>query len=200
MSFHSSPERDEALRCLLERSAGDADLWTVAALRRAAGEDADLLFPDGPSEIVEAWCDLGDRTLLREAREIGLGSRPRVSDRVREAMLLRLPRDAPGRDAARRALAVLAQPGQRPRALRAAARTADAIWIAAGDSSTGLSRHTRRATAGAVWTATLLYAFRNGDDPDAVAAFLDRRLAGVARVGRLRRRLGSVVGRARSAS
>ena len=56
-----SPERDAALDALLplvpERG------WTVAALREAAGEDADLLFPGVAVEMAEAWSDLADRRM-----------------------------------------------------------------------------------------------------------------------------------------
>ena len=200
-----TPERDAALAHLLAEAAADADVWSVAALRRAAGEEADLLFPDGAPEMVEAWYDLCDRALLADAAAAGTAARTRVPDRVREAILLRLPTGAPHRNASRRALVVLARPGETARAGRVLARTADAIWRAAGDTSTGLSRHTRRATVGAVWSATLLYALgrrhdgdppAHGDHDAAVAAFLDRRLAGVARIARLRRWLGRAPGQA----
>ncbi len=71
MTGLATPERDAALSRLLASSAGDPDIWSVAALRRAAGEDADLMFPDGPPEMVEAWCDLGDRALLADASASG---------------------------------------------------------------------------------------------------------------------------------
>ncbi len=201
MTAVGTPERDAALTLLLGTSAADRDLWSVAALRRTAGEDADLLFPGGAPDMVEAWCDLCDRALLADAAAAGTATRARVPDRVREAILRRLPAGSVGRDASRRALAVLARPGETVRAARVLSRTADAIWRAAGDTSTGLSRHTRRLTVGAVWSATLIYALGRGgkdvhdasvpdDDRDGVASFLDRRLAGVARLGRLRRRLG----------
>jgi ubiquinone biosynthesis protein COQ9 len=72
----------------------------------------------------------------------------------------------------------------------AGAATVDAIWHAAGEDLADASRHTKRLMLGAVWGATLLFWLReDGDDDAATLAFLDRRLAGVGRIGRLRARL-----------
>jgi ubiquinone biosynthesis protein COQ9 len=80
------------------------------------------------------------------------------------------------------------------------ARTVDAIWHAAGDRSTDFSWYTKRAILGAVWAATLLYWLRDTSEDDAATlAFLDRRLAGVARFGSLRRRAEAAISRLRPA-
>ena len=70
-------------------------------------------------------------------------------------------------------------------ALRTAARTASAIWYAAGDKSADFSWYTRRASLGAIYGATLAYWLRD-DDPDTAdaMAFFDRRLADLARLQR----------------
>ncbi|MCQ8241332.1 COQ9 family protein [Rhizosaccharibacter radicis] len=180
-----SPRRDEAVRALLPLvpEAG----WTVAALRRAAGDDADLLFPGGPTELVEYHSDLADRAMLADETA---RAEARLSRRVRSLLLNRLLRAADEKEAIRRGLGSLALPGRHPAMVRAVMRTADAAWIAAGDESTGFSRHSRRATLAGVYGATLLFWLRT-DETAAVEAFLDRRLAGVARLGRLRGRLGA---------
>ena len=65
----------------------------------------------------------------------------------------------------------------------------DAIWHAAGDRSADFSWYTKRAILAAVYSATVLYWLRDTSEDDAATlAFLDRRLAGVGRIGRLRRR------------
>jgi ubiquinone biosynthesis protein COQ9 len=69
------------------------------------------------------------------------------------------------------------------------ARTTDAIWHAAGDRSADFSWYTKRAILAGVYGATLLRWLNDGSEDDAdTLAFLDRRLAGVARIGRLRAR------------
>ena len=84
---------------------------------------------------------------------------------------------------------VLALPGNTKAAAVTMARTVDAIWHAAGDRSADFSWYTKRAILASVYSATLL--FWLGDrsaDGAATLAFLDRRLAGVARIGKLQRR------------
>ncbi len=251
--FHASPERDAAIEALLARWDEVGRLWTLPALQAAAGPDADLLFPEGPAEMAEAWSDAADRALVADTGRIA--SLPRVPDRIRAAILARLDGVRPHRDALARALAAVAKPTEAPRAVRITARTADALWRAAGDVTTapglcptdssttatvspdapldpavapdaptsgdasaaspdadrvdapftpdpvetpstpagprpagGLAFFTKRATVSGVYGATLLFFLSRGDDQAALEAFLDRRLAGVARIGRLRRR------------
>jgi ubiquinone biosynthesis protein COQ9 len=179
-----SPERDAALDALLPNVPFDG--WTVAALRRAAGRDADLLFPGGAADMVEAFCDLADRRMEAAAAERGLPGR--LPARVRAAIALRLEQNRPHREAVRRALSVMALPRNAPMTARTLARTVDAIWHAAGDRSADFSWYTKRAILASVYGATLLYWLRDSgiDDADTLA-FLDRRLAGVGRIGRVRK-------------
>ena len=174
-----SPERDAALDTLVATIpfAG----WSVQALREAAGPDADLLFPQGPVDMVEAWIDAADRRMDTVAFD-----QARVPDRVRAAIAFRLDLHRPAKDAVRRGLALLAtRPGT---AAAVTARTVDAIWHAAGDRSADWSWYSKRAILAGVYGSTLLFWLRD-DTPDdsATLAFLDRRLAGVGRIGRLRR-------------
>ena len=177
------PARDAALRAMLPLVPELG--WTVRALRRAAGPDADLLFPGGPVEMVETHSAIADQAMAEsiEAPE------PRLGARVRALLLLRLAQAEPDREAVRRGLAVLSLPGNRGAAARSLARTVDAVWHAAGDTSAGVSWYSKRALLAGVYSTTLLYWLRHGSGP-ATEAFLDRRLAEVARLGRLRRRFG----------
>ncbi len=76
-------------------------------------------------------------------------------------------------------------------AARCTTRTADAIWHAAGDRSADFSWYTKRAILTGIYTSTLLFWLHDGSEADAATlAFLDRRLAGVGELGRLRRRGG----------
>lgn len=189
-----SPERDAAIEALLPNVPFDG--WTLAALRAAAGPDADLLFPGGAADMVEAYCDLGDRWMEEGAAAAdlsGLG----LTKRVRAVIALRLEQNRPYKEAVRRALAVLALPGNAGVAVRCTARTVDSIWHAAGDGSVDFSWYTKRAILAGVYGSTLLYWLGDGSDDDApTLAFLDRRLAGVGRIGGVRRRLGAAMRRA----
>ncbi|KAA2211771.1 COQ9 family protein [Pseudoroseomonas oryzae] len=166
--------------------------WSESALRaglRDIGADAESaawLFPRGPAGMAEAWSDLADRDMTAEAAGEGLHEL-RVPARIRTLVAIRLQGQAAHREAVRRALAILALPWNYAAAVRATARTVDAMWQAAGDASTDISFYTRRATLAGVYGATLGYWLRN-PDPEAVLSFLDRRLADVARLQRPRRK------------
>ncbi len=182
--FEPDPARDAALRAMLPLVPEHG--WTKRALRLGAGPDADLLFPGGPAEMVEAHSDLGDRAM--EAAGAAQGE-DRVSRRVRALILIRLEQSEPDRDAIRRGLALLSLPGNRAAGARALARTVDTIWHAAGDRSADMSWYSKRALLAGVYSATLLFWLRRGAGPE-TEAFLDRQLAAVGRLGRLRRRAG----------
>lgn len=188
-----SSERDAAIAAVLAHvpEAG----WTRAALRAAmrdlgrAPEDADLLFPLGTADVLETFADWADRRMGAEAAALGLPAL-RFSERVRALVLLRLTLHRAHKDAVRRAVALLALPANAGVAARSLARTVDAIWHAAGDRAADFSWYTKRAILAGVYTATLLFWLADdSDDEEATAAFLDRRLAGVARIGRIRGRV-----------
>jgi ubiquinone biosynthesis protein COQ9 len=199
-----SPERDAALQALLPRVPQQG--WTQAALRDALRDigadplDAELLFPGGTPEIVEGYLDFADRRMERGAAQAGI-DQLRLSARVRALIALRLAQAREERDAIRRLLAILALPANAPLTMTCTARTVDAIWHAAGDTSADVSWYTKRAILAAVYSATLLYWLRDfGEDDAATLTFLDRRLADVARIGKLRRRIEKSCGRAPSAA
>ncbi len=178
------PERDDALDALVATQPFPG--WTLAALCRAAGPDADLLFPGGPVDMVETWCDLADRRMQAPAAEI-----KRLPNRVRAIIAARLQQAEPAKEATRRGLAVLAT--DPAAAARTAARTVDSIWHAAGDRSADWSWYSKRAILAGVYGTTLLFWLRDDSEgAEATLAFLDRRLAGVGRIGLIRRRLGAM--------
>ena len=183
-----SPERDAALRAMLPQVPQFG--WTEVALRRglaAAGlpaEDAPFLFPTGAIGMVEAWSDLADRDMeaAEAAESLAL---LRTPARIRRVIGLRLLALQPHKEAMRRALGLLALPWNLRVALRCAARTADCLWHAAGDTSADFSWYTRRASLAAVHGATLAFWLADsGEDLAATLEFLDRRLAGMARLSR----------------
>ncbi|TPG51540.1 COQ9 family protein [Roseomonas nepalensis] len=182
-----SPERDAAVLAALPHVPRLG--WTEAALEaglRDLGEAPAAhrwLFPGGPVGAAEAWADLADRRMEEAAAAEGLESL-RIPARIRRVIAIRLEGSAPHREALRRALALMALPWNAGIAARTLARTADAIWAAAGDRSADFSWYTRRATVAAVYAATLTYWLREPVSVEEALAFLDRRLAGLARLRR----------------
>ena len=150
--------------------------------------------------MIEAYCDWADRRMEEEAEATDL-SGLRVPGRVRAVLAIRFAQNRDYKDAVRRALGVLAAPGNAALAARCTARTVDAVWHAAGDISADFSWYTKRAILSAIYGATLLYWLRDySPEDEATLAFLDRRLAGIGRVGRLRKRGEAALQRFRPAS
>jgi ubiquinone biosynthesis protein COQ9 len=193
------PERDAAIQAMLPNVPFDG--WTRRALAcaladiGAPADEVELLFPGGGVAMVEAFCDLADRRMRDGAAALDLIGKG-LTARVRAVIALRLEQNRPHKEAVRRAVAVLALPMHARQAAGCTARTVDAIWHAAGDRSADFSWYTKRALLGAVYGATLLYWLRDGsEDGAATQAFLDRRLAGIGRIGKLRGRATDVVRR-----
>jgi len=197
-----SPERDAAIAAMLPNVPFDG--WTFRALRTGLGsigvppEEAELLFPGDAPDMIEAFCDWADRRMEEAAaRDVAA---PRVHERVRAVIALRLAQNRSHKEAIRRAVALLALPQNARLAAACTARTVDSIWHAAGDRSADFSWYTKRAILGAVYGVTLLYWLRDSSENDAdTLAFLDRRLVGVGQIGALRRRAESAFARLRPA-
>lgn len=188
--------RDRLVQAALPHVVFDG--WSAKALAEAAvaeGLDATLAeraFMGGPADAVEHFVDLADRLMAEDVAGLDLAAM-RVPDRVFAILDARFRRWAPSREAVRRALAVLAL---RPAvAARATARTVDAVWALAGDRSHDFSWYTRRATLGAVYSATVLFWLEDeSDDGAETRAFLRRRLGDVGRVTGARKRLTGWLG------
>lgn len=191
-----SAERDAAITAMLAHVPFDG--WSRRALTAALADlgqpadEAELLFPGGAVDMVEAFCDLADRQMEADAAAADLTALS-LPKRVHAVIAARLAGQLPHKEAVRRAVAVLAAPMHTRQAVACTARTVDAIWHAAGDRSADFSWYTKRAILTAIYGATLLFWLRdNSEDNAATLAFLDRRLAEHGRVHR-------VVGRTQSA-
>ena len=186
-----SPERDAALQAMLPNVAFDG--WTYRSLRSGLRsidvpeEEAELLFPGGAPDMIEAFCDWADRRMAAGAAQI---QAPKLPDRVRALIVLRFAQNREYKEAIRRAVAILAVPRNARLAAKCTARTVDAIWHAAGDRSSDFSWYTKRAILTAAYSTTLLFWLHDGSEEDAATlGFLDRRLAGIAWTHRLRQRV-----------
>ena len=192
-----SPERDAALAVVLDLVPEHG--WSLTALRQVVADpdELSLLFPGGTSDLIEASCDLADRQMEQDAASADLSELGLIK-RVKAVIAMRFARQRANRDAIRRAIAVLALPRHLPLSLKITTRTVDSILHTAGDRSADFTWYTKRATLAAVYTATLLYWLRDyGEDDSATLEFLERRLAGIGRVGRARGRLDRLFNRVR---
>jgi ubiquinone biosynthesis protein COQ9 len=198
-----SPLAESQRAALIEAMLPDVafDGWSRPALRSAARRigmpagEALALFPDGPAGFAACFSRWADRAMLDRLETLPL-DRLRVPERIALAINIRLEVVERWREAVRRALAVVALPQHAPLALRLLYETVDGIWYAAGDNATDFSFYTKRATLAGVYAATLLYWLEDRSPGFAnTRAFLERRLADVARLGAARRRIETAVDR-----
>ncbi|SRR5712691_2840230 len=198
-----SPLTESQRGALIEAMLPDVpfDGWSRATLRAAArrigmpAAEALAFFDDGPADFVACFSRWADRRMLDRLETAPL-EQLRVPKRVAFAVNTRLEIVEPWREAVRRALVVLALPQHAPRALGLIYETVDGIWYAAGDSATDFSFYSKRATLAGIYAATLVYWLEDRSSGFAdTRAFLDRRLAGVARIGEARRRFQTAIDR-----
>lgn len=174
------------------------DGWSETTLR-AAGRDLGLqagevmnAFPGGPRELVEAFSDWADGEMLRRLAALPM-EEMRVRDRVAAGVRARLDALAPHREAVRRSLSFLALPQNAALGTRLLWRTADSLWYAVGDRATDYNYYSKRLLLSGVISTTTLYWLGDRSEEHAnTAAFLERRIDEVLKVGG---RIGKTMGR-----
>jgi ubiquinone biosynthesis protein COQ9 len=191
---------DGALRDrLADGMAAEApfDGWGRISLSGAARQlglppgEADRLFPGGPLQVLSYLSERSDRRTVEEMENAGVGAL-KMRDRIKLAVRIRFERHSGEREAARRAIGLLSLPFNAPLAARLLYKTVDALWYAAGDTSTDFSFYTKRATLAGVYSSTLFY-WLNDHTPgsEATWAFLDRRIEDVMRIERVKAQVRS---------
>ena len=140
------------------------------------------LFPNGVIDAIALHSRLTDAEMVDAFH--AMRDRPqKIHLAIRAVILLRLELAQQNKDAVRRALTMLALPVHLKLSAELLYETVDAMWRAAGNTDTGFSFYTRRASLAAVYSATLLaWLADNSGDMSKTAAFLDRRLADVASI------------------
>ena len=180
---------DELKAALAPRLGAHAafDGWNEAALAMAAAElgvpadRARLAFPGGAAEMIDAWFDWVDKTML-EAFPPEKIAELKIRDRIRTLVWFRLQTLAPWREALRRAVSILALPRNAPGGARLAWRSADRIWRLAGDTAADFNHYSKRAILiGVYGSTTMIFLDDASEDFADTRAFLDRRIGDVMR-------------------
>jgi ubiquinone biosynthesis protein COQ9 len=192
-------DRDRLIEAMLPDVAFDG--WSHAALRVAAGAigipvaEAAALFSGGAPDLVAGFSRWADRQML-DRFETAPPEAAGTGARIKRALALRFEVVQPWREAVRRALSVLAMPPHVALGARLVYDTVDGIWYAAGDTATDFSFYTKRATLAGIYGATLLFWLEDRSEGGVdTAAFIDRRLAEIARLGEARHRLHAALER-----
>ena len=191
--------RDALLLAALQHIAFDG--WTEAALRNGASDagltpaDVVRFFPGGARDAVAAFSDWADRQMIDAVQAADL-SDLRHSEKIAFAVRTRLEALTPYREAVRRSVAFLALAPNMPAGLKLLYRTVDAMWRAIGDRSVDFSFYTKRVLLAGVVSATTLYWLDDDSENSSESwAFLDRRLADVLRIPKIRQRAENLAGR-----
>jgi ubiquinone biosynthesis protein COQ9 len=139
----------------------DFDGFTDAVLEKACLEtgcakaDSALLFEDGALSLVEfysAWAD-GEMEKRLAAMDLKV---LKIRERIATAVRTRLEVLRPHKEAARRAAALLSLPTHAALGAKLLYRTVDAMWRAAGDTSTDFNFYTKRGILAGVYGSTAM--------------------------------------------
>jgi ubiquinone biosynthesis protein COQ9 len=193
-----APLRDRLADAMAAEAAFDG--WTRGALSAVARQlelpagEADRLFPGGPVQVLTHISERADLRMVEDMEKEGVAGL-KMRERIKSAVRIRLERHAGQREAVRRALALLSLPFNAGLGLKLLYKTVDAMWYAAGDTSTDFNFYTKRATLAGVYSSTLLY-WLNDRSPgsEATWGFLDRRIDDVMRIEKLKSRVRSWTG------
>jgi ubiquinone biosynthesis protein COQ9 len=171
------------LKAALVHAAEDG--FSERTLTRAAtdaGVGAEMmlhLFPDGPASLVACYSERTDAEMEKRLAARKLGDM-KIRERIAAAVLTRLAVLKPHKETARRAAAFLMMPANAALALTLLYRTVDAMWRAAGDTSTDFNFYTKRAILAGVYSTTLMRWFTDASgDESETHTFLDARIANV---------------------
>jgi ubiquinone biosynthesis protein COQ9 len=174
------------------------DGWSLQSLRdgteMAGFEPSTLLraFPGGVADAVAHFAGWTDRETLNRLDAHPLETM-RVRDKVALAVRTHFDVLAPHREAKRRQLAYLALPQNVALGLKLLYRSVDAMWFAAGDTSTDFNHYTKRALLAAVLSSSTFYWLDDRSEGHVETwAFIERRLADVMSVGKATASLGKV--------
>jgi ubiquinone biosynthesis protein COQ9 len=175
------------------------DGWTMGTLERAAASaglsafDAKRAFPRGAVDAANYFTARATQQMLSALPE-GY-SQLKVREKIAIAVMTRLRQQLPHREAVRRALALYAMPWHAADALRAQYGIVDAIWRAAGDTSTDYNYYTKRLTLSKVYAATLTVWLNDASDDLAdTEAFLRRRIENVMQFEKLKAKTKDALG------
>ena len=163
----------------------DKSFAAAVATVDVSKDEARLACPRGAVDLAVAYHARGDAMMLKRlaAEDLdGLKFREKVSAAVR--IRLEVIED---KEAVRRAATLFALPHHAGDSARLVWQTSDHIWTALGDTSDDYNWYTKRATLSGVWAATVLYWL--GDDSSDMQntiAFIDRRIADVMQVEKMK--------------
>ena len=182
--------REAVLARALPHAAFDG--FTDQVLQKAGDEagvtktDLARLFEDGPIGLVEFYSTSTDAEMEKRLAATDLKAM-KIRERIATAVKTRLAILKPHKEAARRAASLLSLPMHAALGAKLVYRTVDAMWRAAGDTSTDFNFYTKRGILAGVYASTLVRWFNDtGEDESATSEFLAARIENVMQFEKLK--------------
>jgi ubiquinone biosynthesis protein COQ9 len=195
MAPRKKPADDTALKAAVLEAAlrhavfdgfSDKTLARAAEETRTDKQTMTRLFPDGPLSLVEAFSFAADADMESNLAAMDLKAM-KIRARIAAAVMARIEALRPHKEAARRAAAFLTLPPHAALGARLVYRTVDAMWRAAGDTSTDFNFYTKRGILGGVYSATLMRWFTDTSPGESdTASFLADRIENVMQFEKLK--------------
>lgn len=198
-SFSAQPSTQDICDAVVIQALPEVpfDGWNWAMVENAtqkAGYPPSMaasVFPGGLPDVLDHFSDLADRWMLERLSDITPPDY-RVRDRVQMAAMARFKALYQYREAVRQAATYWMLPTRAGRGGKMTWRTADRIWVWAGDSATDYNHYTKRSLlCGVLVSTTLAWLDDNSTAMSDTEQFLERRIEGVLK-------LGKFIGQARS--
>jgi ubiquinone biosynthesis protein COQ9 len=175
--------REAVLAAALTHAAFDG--FTDQLLQKAAAEagvtkgDVTRLFEKGPVSLIEFYSTWADAQMEKRLSATDLKAM-KIRERIATAVKTRLAILKPHKEAARRAAALLSLPMHAALGAKLLYRTVDAMWRAAGDTSTDFNFYTKRGILAGVYGATAMRWFNDtSTDEKPTDEFLAARIENV---------------------
>lgn len=172
------------------------DGWTQGTLNAAAHSigrsafDAKRAFPGGVVDAVTYFASRADAEMLAVFEAMPGFKTLKIRERIATAVMTRLRQQAAHREAIRRAVGLMLLPWNMAAATQSLYATVDAIWRAAGDTSTDYNFYTKRLLLSQVYTSTAhVWLDDRTDDLSETEAFLRRRIDDVMQIEKAKAKL-----------
>ncbi len=182
--FVQTPQKDRVVNAAFANAIFDG--WTDSVLMRAATETDTLYalvrewFPNGVADVLAYHSARADAQMVETLRANPEFATLKIRERIFTAVMTRLNAHVHEREAIKRATAFYALPWNAPAGLKALYATMDAMWRAAGDTSTDYNFYTKRITLANVYGLTLNVWLSDESEHQAdTQAFLRRRIENV---------------------
>ena len=180
--------REAVLAAALPHAAFDG--FTDSLVQKAGTEagvaKADLkrLFEDGAISLIEFYSSWADAEMEKRLGDL---KAMKIRERIGAAVKARLAILKPHKEAARRAAAMLSLPMHAALGAKLMYRTVDAMWRAAGDTSTDFNFYTKRGILAGVYGSTAMRWFNDtSEDEKPTEEFLAARIENVMQFEKLK--------------